>query len=671
VLAVFTAPAAWRAIVGAAGTPAPSAADIVILPFTVHGGADAGFLGEGMVDLLGAKLNGAGGLRAVDPQALLTVLRSLPDRPADLGLGRDVARRFQAGHFIMGSVVQAGTSLQISAYLYDDDGQLIGRADAVTAADSGLFALVDDLARTLLAGRFTDEDAPIAGLAALTTSSLPALRAYLDGERFFRSGDYTSAIEALQGAVAIDSTFALAYYRLSSAADWVGRANVSEPAARAAMRHADRLPAADRALVVARHEYWFGDAARAAALYRELAATQPYEVEGWFELGEVLFHAGPWFGRSLTEAGPAFRRVLELHPRHAAAMVHLARVAAVERNVALLDSLLQALDAAEPTHSGIDELQALRAALVPGGRPEARPETQRPGTATAERVAVYTGNLGAATELATQFIPFAATTDDRALVAQSLSHLYAAQGRWREAKRQLAALEAIDPGIAAQVFANIVGALPVPPPRADIVAARDALARHPPADEPDAPSADPGHFARARHAYHLGVLSLMLGEPVEPWITRLDTAQGSNDARTFSRNLAATLRARRLVADGNAAAALGELERSWLPPRKPLMIGWAWTHANVNARLLRAQLLAQLNRGDEALRWLDAVTEDIAGSPLILPQVHLLRARIHDAAGRREEAAAGYEAFLQLWEGADPEWKAFGDEARRRHVALR
>jgi hypothetical protein len=58
----------------------------------------------------------------------MTVLAEMPGRPMDLELGRDVAQRFHARHFVMGSVVQAGTALQVSAYMYDAEGAIVARA---------------------------------------------------------------------------------------------------------------------------------------------------------------------------------------------------------------------------------------------------------------------------------------------------------------------------------------------------------------------------------------------------------------------------------------------------------------------------------------------------------------------------------------------------------------
>ena len=65
-----------------------------------------------------------------------------------------------------------------------------------------------------------DRELPEIDLASVTTSSLPALRAWLEGEVHYRHGAADAAVAAYERALAHDTTFAFAYYRLSSAYSW-------------------------------------------------------------------------------------------------------------------------------------------------------------------------------------------------------------------------------------------------------------------------------------------------------------------------------------------------------------------------------------------------------------------------------------------------------------------
>ena len=127
---------------------------VAVFPFTVAGSAELAYLGEGMVDLLSAKLDGTGGLRTVDPRALLGYL-ARHGAAFDPERGRTVAEHFGAGLFILGSLVEAGGRLQLSASLYSRQHGAAPIASATFAEQSDrIWELVDRLAVQLLAQQF-------------------------------------------------------------------------------------------------------------------------------------------------------------------------------------------------------------------------------------------------------------------------------------------------------------------------------------------------------------------------------------------------------------------------------------------------------------------------------------------------------------------------------------
>lgn len=200
---------------------AGSAGTIAVLPFAVRGDQRFAYLGEGLVDLLATKLDGAGAIRTVDPRAMLHFLArsglAAADTAGPTG-GRAAVEHFGAGHYLLGSVVEAGGKLEATASLYRRDGAAAASARASAASESELFELVDEISRQLLASQKIAPGTRLGRIAALTTGSLDALRAYLQGERELRGGRYFDALERFQAAVAADPSFALAYYRLAAAA---------------------------------------------------------------------------------------------------------------------------------------------------------------------------------------------------------------------------------------------------------------------------------------------------------------------------------------------------------------------------------------------------------------------------------------------------------------------
>ena len=80
-----------------------------------------------------------------------------------------------------------------------------GPADSVLAIAGGLSV---QLARDLI-GTSGGDLIQAERMEAMTTSSLPALRAYLEGEAAYRRSDFATAVGAYERAVAQDSLFAL------------------------------------------------------------------------------------------------------------------------------------------------------------------------------------------------------------------------------------------------------------------------------------------------------------------------------------------------------------------------------------------------------------------------------------------------------------------------------
>src|SRR5690606_2988541 len=103
--------------------------------------------------------------------------------------------------------------------------------------------------------------------------------------------------------------------------------------------------------------------------------------------------------------------------------------------------------------------------------------------------------------------------EERSLALQSLAHFAAGQGDWATAQQHIAALAILDAPLAARLRANLVTMPFFRPDAGDVRTARTLLEANPVEDHADAAAADPHHFAQARRTYHLGILSLLAGDP--------------------------------------------------------------------------------------------------------------------------------------------------------------
>lgn len=336
-----------RSFSPAAAVAESAAPGIAVLPFSVRGqGLEV--WREGMVDLLSTTLDGAGGLRAIDSRTVLA--RWSEHVPgggqADLETALEVGTLAGASYVLLGSAVSLGPEVQLSAAVYDiEDGEKLGDAQVSGSPDS-VFSLVDRLSievlRAVLRGQ--EEDLPGVNLARVTTSSLPALKAYLEGEVLFRRGDFEAAIPAYERAVEADSTFALANFRLATSYGWSESimSELGEGAIERAVRHADRLPEREAVLLRADLALLQGTLDGIEPLERAVR-RHPDDPEGWYLLGETYFHLGPAAMIPMAKAEEAFARATELDNRFLPAYLHRVDYALLmadtARATALVDSM--------------------------------------------------------------------------------------------------------------------------------------------------------------------------------------------------------------------------------------------------------------------------------------------------------------------------------------------
>lgn len=300
---------------------------VAVVPFRVTG-ADSSlrYLREGMLDLLATKLSGTTDLRTVDPRTLLRAWRraggsagSDVDRAGAARLAQDVG----AGRLLEGEVVGMPHRMVLSARLSDVTGRREVRASAEGPSDS-LTSLVDRLAAQLLVlGSREDQHR----LAALTTTSLPALRAYLDGRAAHRNGDFSTARDLFDRAIELDSSFALAGLGRTMAAIWMGE-ETGGPGSQLAWRHRDRLSGRDLVLLrflLGRHYPEIPDAQGDIDDAAAVVEGSPDNPEAWAILGDWTYHYGPLVGMSDAQerAIRAYRRALALDSTYVPSLEHL------------------------------------------------------------------------------------------------------------------------------------------------------------------------------------------------------------------------------------------------------------------------------------------------------------------------------------------------------------
>jgi hypothetical protein len=309
---------------GESAPPPMDSSVIAVVPFRVAG-ADSSlhYLREGMLDLLANRLSGTEVVRTVDPRTMLRAWQRAgadPDGDLDRPRALDLTRQLGAGSLLEGEVVGTPSGLVLTATLTDAAGAVKARASVEGPSDS-LASLVDRLAAHLLVYGANEAQER---LTTLTTASLPALRAYLDGMAANRRGDYASSVELFDRALELDSTFALAGVRRAMVGGWIGDLGTGRDIA---WRYRTRLPKRDllQLYTITGQNYPIASAREDINNAEAWVSAAPDDPEAWSRLGDHLFHYGALAGVSDAPARSlrVYARAARLDSTYAPTFEHL------------------------------------------------------------------------------------------------------------------------------------------------------------------------------------------------------------------------------------------------------------------------------------------------------------------------------------------------------------
>jgi tetratricopeptide (TPR) repeat protein len=658
--------------------PAVSTDVIAVFPFTVRGSEDVAFMGEGVVDLLSMKLNGVGGLRSVHVRALMSLIQQ------DGGEGeldpqryRAIAERAGAGLYVTGSIVEAGGRITLRASVLETTGGAEAESEASAEGRTDRFQeLVDELAAELVVKRVAESGTPLALLARETTDSYEALAAYLEAERLYRSTEYSRSVEACQRAVAADSTFALAYYRMQRAAMVTGMAESDPDALAKAMRYREPLPDNERRLIEALHawiEEW--DAEESLRLLRANVSRRPDDIESRLMLGEVLFLYGKRQNLWLDEAKANFERILYYNPDDTEAISNLWWLAGIRGDYEESNGWARRWLELSPD---ADQAPFVRAALA-----YTSPDTTRRMEMLAEledyndvmlglavHGACLSGALEGAARIARIMTDPSRPPETRGRGYRVIASLAFARGRWEEADASLAEAESYGARQAIRDRANLSLTPPAPFPRSLLEASLAGVT-----DQADTRGKNPTH-----RPYLAGLLSARLGDypAALRHAAEVDSMALARRARedphsreyaeAFS-DMARTIRAEVAWLQGHHERALDEIEQT-----HPEAL-WFWTNASVidartYSRYLRALLLEEAGRLEEALRWYGSL-EGSGDGYVYFAAKHLKMGEVYERMGDGEKAATHYARFIELLHDCDPEFRPLVDDVRERIARLR
>jgi tetratricopeptide (TPR) repeat protein len=233
------------------------------------------------------------------------------DAKMDQALASDLARREGIKAIITGEITSLGSGYSLAARVINaNTGETLVPIRETASDASQIIGAVDKLSKALREkvgeslGRIRAGDP----LEQVTTSSLEALRLYTEAVRDHAAGKSEDAVKLLRQAVAVDSTFAMAWRKLAVVLPQavLGSDAEARDAATRAYKFRDRLPPVERGLTEA---YYYsavtGDQEKEEAAYRAVLAENPDEPAALNNLGLLLSGQG-----RAAEAEPILRHLV-------------------------------------------------------------------------------------------------------------------------------------------------------------------------------------------------------------------------------------------------------------------------------------------------------------------------------------------------------------------------
>jgi tetratricopeptide (TPR) repeat protein/DNA-binding winged helix-turn-helix (wHTH) protein len=254
------------------------------------GAADLEWLRHGLADMLISGLSRSERLTLLGRQQLDAMLARSSGTSVEsltLDAARKLASEMSVQKIVLGTYGRLGGRLRVDVQLYDAaTGRLAGSERLIADRHEDVLSEIDLLSVRLAARLGSPE--PTGRLVDVMTDNLEAYRHYSLAVDAAHALKNTEAIAMLQRAVELDPQFAMAHARIgyTKGITW-GLADEGKPHLEKAFSLPNRLTPRDRINITAWYALVNFDYAQAMALYRQIVATYPDDVEAYLRLGRL------------------------------------------------------------------------------------------------------------------------------------------------------------------------------------------------------------------------------------------------------------------------------------------------------------------------------------------------------------------------------------------------
>ena len=284
---------------------------------------------EGMVDVLSRNVDGAGPIRAISPSVAVKQWEGRADRASATAFAKKVGAQV----VLYGQLQSIGNDLvDAKVWIANADGDAAPIEVDARDSSSRMDRITDSLSVRVLSVLGREHTVGPARLASLGSGSLPAIKAFLQGSQYFRRTQWDSAAASFQEAVALDTSFAIAYGMLGQALGWTeGGGSTGSTAAytKAGDLLRPGISPRDSLLIMAMKHYSAGSRpgyGRANELRQAFEAAgaaanrYPNDAHVLYAYADVRYHGDPTI--TDDEAARLFDRAVQADSDFAPAWVH-------------------------------------------------------------------------------------------------------------------------------------------------------------------------------------------------------------------------------------------------------------------------------------------------------------------------------------------------------------
>jgi serine/threonine protein kinase/tetratricopeptide (TPR) repeat protein len=301
------------------GGPFPHLKMIAVLPFENLGPAEDEYFADGLTEEITSRLGTISGLGVISRQSAMQYKKSTKTLPV-------VAEELGVDYILVATIRWARTDstqrIRITPHLLQVSGDVQLWAENMDRTLDDIFRVQTEIAAQVVhALGIVLREGDRGLVEAIPTNNLEAYQAYLRGLSSgpgYEKNNTRTAIEMFERAVALDSTFALAYVKLSNAHlmyYWEGSDRSTEQLA-AAKQALDRayalqpdLPEASVALSL--YYYWgYRDYQRALETLQEVEERLPNDIRVLSTLASIRRRQGKF-----EEAVEGFKNAFKLDPK--------------------------------------------------------------------------------------------------------------------------------------------------------------------------------------------------------------------------------------------------------------------------------------------------------------------------------------------------------------------